>query len=138
MKTKLLITFICVSLYFNCNTTVDFIPDADYHKEFENYSKKSWEEVEIHLSRPDQRFLIVGTIAVRDFEGTGKLKDYSRNIKKEMFDKKMDGIWISTNKLESVDDAIFTTMDSRGKTTHSYESERIIKIWKGYAFRYKN
>ncbi|MCZ8239139.1 MAG: hypothetical protein O9346_14665 [Leptospiraceae bacterium] len=137
MRSKLFVAFICVSLYFNCNTTVDFIPDADYRKDHEEYSKKSWQEVEILLSRPDRRFLIVGTVAIRDFEGTGTLKDYTKNIKKEMFEKKMDGVWISSNKVESVDDTIFTTMDTRGKTTHAYESERQIKIWKGYAFRYR-
>jgi hypothetical protein len=137
MFTKLFIGLSLFILIGNCSTTVDFIPEPDYSPEYAKYQKKSWEEVEIHTSRPSQPIRILGIISVRDFEDTGRFKDYSRGIKKDMFQKKMDGVWVDTNKLESVDDTVFTTMDSRDRVTHSYEGKRQILIWKGYAFRYK-
>jgi hypothetical protein len=137
MLTKLFLLLIVLFFSGSCSTTVDFIPETDYTPEYEKYQKKTWEDVEIHTSRPTNPIRILGIISIRDFEDTGKFKDYSRGVKKEMFQKKMDGVWVDTNKLESVDETIFTTMDSRDRVTHSYEGKKQMLIWKGYAFRYK-
>ncbi|WCL48722.1 hypothetical protein [Leptospira sp. GIMC2001] len=117
--------------------SIDFIPEHDYQLANPEYKKTSWDEVEIYLSRPDKRINIQGLIKVKDFDGTGRFQDYHSYLKKEMFRKKMDGVWMDTIKFSSVDDAIFQTMDQRGNVTHSYAGESKIKVWQGYAFRNK-
>jgi hypothetical protein len=116
-------------------TTIDFIPEYDYSSSHPTYSKKSWEEVEIHYSRPDRRINIQGTVKIKDFEGTGRLQDYETYIKKEMFRRKMDGVWIEKMRLQSIHDPLVQTMDTRGNVTHTYESESVLRSWTGYAFR---
>lgn len=116
-------------------TTVDFIPDSDYSPHNPDYSKEHWSEVEIYFTRPPKRFIIQGEVKIRDFENSGKFSSYINYLKKDMYSKKMDGVWVKTTKVESVQDQIFQTMDSRGNVTHSYEAETQVKIWKGYAYR---
>ncbi|MCC5815897.1 MAG: hypothetical protein JJT78_14175 [Leptospira sp.] len=131
--------FFCFSLMLfmmQC-TTVDFIPDSDYTPNNPNYSKNNWQEVEIYFTRPPKRFTIQGEVKVRDFENSGRISDYLNYIKKDMYAKKMDGVWMKSAKVENVQDQIFQTMDSRGNVTHSYESETQVKIWRGYAYRDK-
>lgn len=129
------IKFFPILIFFMQCTTVDFIPDSDYNPKYPNYNKKDWEEVEIHFARPDKRISIQGQIKIRDFENSGTLQHYVNYIKKDMFAKKMDGVWIKQSKVQSVQDSIFQTMDSRGNITHSHEAETDMKIWTGYAFR---
>lgn len=119
-------------------TTIDFIPESDFQSKYDSYTKKNWEEVEIHFTRPDKRIDIQGTIQVRDFEGSGRVQDYIKSIKQEMYRRKMDGVWIHQTKVQSINDTIFQTMDTRGNITHSYQSQTDVKFWKGVAFRDRN
>lgn len=134
MRHYFLYFFISFVFFMQC-TTVDFIPEPDHRPTYPEYSKKSWEDVEVVFSRPNKRINIQGRIKVRDFENSGKINHYINFIKKDMFRRKMDGVWIKQTKQDSVEDSIFQTMDSRGNITHAHTSEKQVKLWTGYAYR---
>lgn len=129
------IVILLVSVFLTQCTTVDFIPESDHRPENPNYEKKSWEEVEVTFSRPDKRIDIQGAVHVRDYEGSGRIQDYLVSLKRDMFRRKMDGVWFSQSKIQSMRDTVIQTMDARGNVTHAFESESQIRIWKGYAYR---
>ncbi len=125
-------------LFLSFCTSVDFIPDSDFSQEYPEYSKKRWEEVEIYFQRPEKRIFIQGEIQIRDFADSGKIQDYLQSLKKEMFRKKIDGVWIQGGyQIHSIENPTFQTSDSRGNTTYSHNSESNLRIWKGIAFREK-
>lgn len=129
--------FVTSLVLFQCSS-IDFIPEPDYTNSFPGYQKNSWEEVEILFSRPNRRFRIYGEIIVRDFQNTGTLSYYQTELKKELYRRKMDGVYIKNQNSLQIYEPIFQTMDSRGNITHTHESSKSMKVWKGYAFRYQD
>lgn len=119
--------------FFSC-TSIEFIPDSDYTAYYSRYSLQSWEEVEIRKERPTRPFQIVGEVVLKDFEESEISEE---SIKKEMFRKKIDGIWFTGKKSLTWDGMNFETLDSRGNVSNSYATKHVVPIQKGFAFRYQ-
>ncbi len=117
-------------------SSVEFIPEAEYTAYNQNYRKKNWEEVEVLRERPSRPFLILGDVIVRN-QSEESLETIHALIKKEMWSRKMDGAWLVERKDQKVDGFSLETADSRGHTTSSYSDQNFMRVWKGYAFRYK-
>ncbi|MDZ4727341.1 MAG: hypothetical protein SH817_14380 [Leptospira sp.] len=122
-------------LLFGCST-VEFIPEPEYTSYHSNYKKTSWEEVEVFRARPPKPFQIMGEIIIRN-QGEQSWSELTNSLKKEMWERKMDGVWMIEKKNQKVDGFSLETMDNRGHTTSSYKDESNLPIWKGFAFRYK-
>lgn len=114
--------------------SIEFIPDQSFTAYNSRFSLKSWEEVEIRRDRPSRAFLLVGEMVIKSHEG-GTLEE--ERLKKELFSRKMDGIWITQKSKETLNGLGFETMDSRGHTTHTYDFKEHIPVWRGYCYRYK-
>lgn len=117
-------------------STVDFIPEPEYTAYNSQYKKKSWEDVEVWRGRPNRSFNILGEIVIRN-ESEKPWEILEIAVKKEMWDRKMDGIWLVDKKQQKVDGFSLETMDTRGHTTSNYNSENTMRVWQGFAFRYK-
>jgi hypothetical protein len=117
-------------------SSVEFIPEPEYTTYYTNYRKKSWEQVETLRERPGRPFLILGEVVVRN-QAEEPWEVIEISLKKEMWERKMDGVWLVEKKQQKVDGFSLETMDNRGHTTSSYNDENNMRVWRGYAFRYK-
>ncbi|ABZ95006.1 hypothetical protein EHQ92_17310 [Leptospira biflexa] len=122
-------------ILFGCSS-VDFIPEPDFRPNDHRYKVSSWQEVEIHRERPKKLFKIVGEIIIRNTEDL-TWEDYEPRLKKEMFRRKIDGVWMTEKNQTTIDNVSVHTMDQKGRTTNSYLQQSNLPYWKGYAFRYK-
>lgn len=86
--------------------------------------------------RPIRPFSIMGEVIIRN-EAELAWEQIEISLKKDLFDRRMDGVWMVKKKRDRIDGFSLETMDSRGHTTSNYQSENTIPIWHGYAFRYK-
>ncbi|TGL62127.1 hypothetical protein EHQ58_02675 [Leptospira ognonensis] len=127
--------FALILFLFSCSS-VEFIPEPEYTVYHSNFRKKSWEEVEILRERPTKPFQILGEIKVRN-QSEEPWQNVENLLKKEMWEKKMDGVWLTERNHQKVDGFSLETADSRGHTTSSYSDQNTMRVWKGYAFRYK-
>ncbi|TGN21085.1 hypothetical protein [Leptospira idonii] len=125
-----------VFLAFISCSTIEFIPEPEYTAYRAGYRKANWEEIEILRERPRKPFQIMGEIVIRN-QSEAPWEELEISLKKEMWEKKMDGVWMIQKKQQSVDALSFETMDNRGHTTHSYKHQSNLPVWTGYAFRYK-
>ncbi|BDA77877.1 hypothetical protein LPTSP3_g08070 [Leptospira kobayashii] len=128
--------FVLLLSLFSCSTTLEFIPEPEYTLHYSRYKKASWEEVEILQERPEKSFQILGEVVLRN-QNEASWDDVKSYLKKAMWERKMDGVWIVSRKKHSVEALSFQTMDARGHTTHAYEYQDQVPIFRGYAFRYK-
>ncbi|MCZ8155963.1 MAG: hypothetical protein O9264_07580 [Leptospira sp.] len=117
-------------------SSIDFIPEPDYSLANPNFRRKTWQEVEVMRERPIRPFSIMGEVIIRN-EAELPWEQIEISLKKDLFDRKMDGVWMVKKKRDRIDGLSLETMDSRGHTTSNYQSENTIPIWYGYAFRYK-
>ncbi|MCW7493382.1 hypothetical protein ND861_12110 [Leptospira sp. 2 VSF19] len=117
-------------------STVDFIPEPDFRPNDSRYKVKSWEEVEILRERPKRLFKIVGEVVVRNTEDL-TWDDYEPRVKKDLFRRKIDGVWMTEKNQNTVDSVTVETMDQKGRSTNSYLQKSNLPFWKGYAYRYK-
>ncbi|MDF3818905.1 hypothetical protein P3G55_03280 [Leptospira sp. 96542] len=134
MRLKIL-KILCLFLVTACST-LEFIPEPEYSPHYANYRKKTWEEVEIKRERPSQNFQIMAEVVIRNAQGSS-WEELEPAIKRELFQRKMDGIWITEKKQTLVDSMSYETMDTRGHTTNSYKQKSVLPFWKGYAYRNK-
>ncbi|MCZ8342188.1 MAG: hypothetical protein O9301_04085 [Leptospira sp.] len=134
MRIKFSKFFILLS-FIGCSS-IDFIPEPEYTRYHSRYQKKDWEEIEILRERPTKPFQILGDIVIRNPEGL-PFSDFVPSIKKDLFERKLDGVWMVEKRTSVVDNMSVHTMDSRGRSTNTYESRSTVPVWKGFAFRYK-
>ncbi len=132
MNPKILSSLI-FCFFLGCSS-IEFIPDQSYTVYHSRYAYRSWEEVEIRRDRPTRAFQIVGEMVIKNHEGGNLEED---KLRKELFERKLDGIWITNKSKQTVDGLGFETMDSRGHTTHTYEAKEQIPVWRGFCYRYK-
>ncbi|MBE7411457.1 MAG: hypothetical protein L6Q54_10910 [Leptospiraceae bacterium] len=132
------IGFAAISIFLiNC-TTIEFIPDSDYDTIYEGYAKQSYRETEIHTSKPKKPFRILGSIVIRNFEGNLNLENDRNRLQKEMFNLKVDGVWLTSGKIQEVDPMIIRTQNREGLPVAYYESNKEMAKITGLVFRYKN
>ncbi|GBF50713.1 putative lipoprotein [Leptospira ryugenii] len=117
-------------------STVDFIPDPDFRQNYPKYQKKTWEEVELQYVRPNKPFVVMGEIIVRNQNGQS-WRELESSVKRELWERKLDGAWMTEKRSQKVDGFNLETQDSRGHTTNSYKDEMNLLIWKGIAYRYR-
>ncbi|MGV3664492.1 MAG: hypothetical protein ACO1NV_00070 [Leptospira bouyouniensis] len=123
------------SFLFGCSS-VDFIPEPDFRPNDHRYRVQSWQDVEILRERPKKLFKIVGEIIIRNTEDL-TWEEYEPRLKKEMFQRKIDGVWMTEKNQSTIDNLSVHTMDQKGRTTNSFLQQSNLPYWKGYAFRYK-
>lgn len=134
MNPKISVFFLILP-FIGCSA-IDFIPEPEYTVHHARYKKKHWEEVELVRERPKQPFQILGDIVVRNPESL-PLDAFATSIKKDLFERKMDGVWIVEKNTSVIDNLSVETLDSRGKQTNAYRSKSTVPFWKGFAYRYK-
>jgi|JI8StandDraft_1071087.scaffolds.fasta_scaffold02988_5 uncharacterized protein YceK len=127
--------FATLLLLVGCSS-VEFIPEPEYTAYNQNYRIKSWQDVEVTRQRPSKAFLILGEVVIRN-QADQAWESIESSLKKEMWERKMDGAWLVEKKHQKVDGFSLETTDNRGHTTSSYNDENNMRVWRGYAFRYK-
>ncbi|TGL59011.1 hypothetical protein [Leptospira sarikeiensis] len=124
-------------LFLSC-FSVEFVPEG-IQKEAVLFSHKaSWEQIEILKHPPKRRnYKTYGRLIVRNF-GDGRIeKFYYEKIKKELYDRGMDGMYLANVGLVSVPPTIFQTGTTEGYTTSMAEIAKDAKVLEGVAFRYR-
>lgn len=116
--------------------SVEFIPDSDFKETNSNYDKKKWDEVEIHVSRPPGSLEFVGTVHLRNFE-SGNSLEYLPMVKKELFEKKIDGVIFYRKTIEDAPPIVYSIRNQDGMPVSYYESDNEIRRITGQAFRYR-
>ncbi|MCG6149771.1 hypothetical protein EHQ96_12305 [Leptospira levettii] len=122
-------------VFLGCSS-VDFIPEPDFRPNDHRYKVSSWQDVEILRERPKKLFKIVGEVIIRNTEDL-TWEEYEPRLKKDMYARKIDGVWMTEKNQTSIDTLSVQTMDQKGRTTHSYLQQSNLPYWKGYAFRYR-
>lgn len=122
---------------FNCGTSVDFIPDPDFKEENPNYTKISPDEVEIITERPKRDFQLVGTVIFRTFANPTDMKSELSTLQREMYQLKIDGIWVFRKSLESIPPLIVHTQNQQGMTVAYTETNKEMGKLTGYPYRYR-
>lgn len=123
-------------LFYSCST-VEFIPNAEYKSDYKKYSKKKWNDVEIVFQKPVKPIEIMGSIVIRNFNGDLNSKYYKNKLKKKLFEKKLDGVWIISGKITDVTPLVIQTQNADGLPLAYYEANNEMGKIKGYPFRYK-
>ncbi|XDD42044.1 hypothetical protein AB3N58_12140 [Leptospira sp. WS60.C2] len=126
---------LCFTIVSACSS-VDFIPEPDFRPNDHRYRVQTWQEVEIVRERPKKLFKIVGEVIIRNTEDLA-WEDYEPRLKRDMFARKIDGVWMTEKSQTTVDNLSVHTMDQKGRTTNSYLQQSNLPYWKGYAYRYK-
>ncbi|WP_232298458.1 hypothetical protein [Leptospira licerasiae] len=100
--------------------------------------KPGWEQIEILKHPPKRRnYKTYGRVIVRNF-GDGRIeKFYYEKIKKELFDRGMDGMYLANIGTVPVPPTIFQTGTTEGYTTSMAEIAKDAKVLEGVAFRYR-
>ncbi len=128
--------FLLIFWFIRCST-IEFIPDYDYKSDYEGYTKKSLKEIEIHSSKPKKPFRILGTVVIRNFEGNLTIENYRNSLQKELFALKVDGVWLTSGKIQEVEPMIVRTENREGLPVAYYESNKEMAKITGLVFRYK-
>ncbi|TGK17164.1 hypothetical protein EHO61_12115 [Leptospira fluminis] len=118
--------------------SVEFVPDVAYREDLIRTHKQSWKEIEILKQAPrNKSYEVFGRILLRNF-GDGKVeKYYIDKIKKELFERGMDGMFYSGKGLVPVPATVFMSGTSAGYSTNVVELPQSAKVLEGIAFRYK-
>lgn len=121
-----------------CGSTIEFIPDPDFNSRNFLYSKTSYKEVEILFAKPSQPIRIQGVVVFRSFSEEGSLEQFQTDIQKELFERKIDGVWFDPKifKEEGVP-IIVRAENQQGMIVSFTEASTEINKRKGIAFRYK-
>lgn len=121
----------------NCGSTVEFIPDSDFRQDFSGYRLRSHEEVEIFREKPKKPIHSLGTIHIRNFDGSVSVEGLEEELKKKLFEWKMDGIWLHESKVEEIAPTVIMSKNQAGLTVSYLESGKEMGRIKGTPFRYK-
>jgi hypothetical protein len=127
----------CFILLGNCASTIEFIPDPDYEYNFPDYQLKTYKEVEIFYQKPKRAIEPLGVIYIRKFDGSLNLNDSEDELKKKLFEWKIDGIWLHESKLEEVAPLLITSKNQAGMTVSYLEANKEMGKIVGTPFRYK-
>ncbi|PJZ24235.1 hypothetical protein CH352_15825 [Leptospira hartskeerlii] len=133
---KGILTLSCLTLV-SC-FSVEFIQEGTQKETVLVSHKPGWEQIEILKHPPKRRnYKTYGRIIVRNF-GDGRIeKFYYEKIKKELFDRGMDGMYLANVGLVPVPPTIFQTGTTEGYTTSMAEIGKDAKVLEGVAFRYR-
>ncbi|EQA47316.1 hypothetical protein LEP1GSC050_0771 [Leptospira broomii serovar Hurstbridge str. 5399] len=128
--------FVLFFLY-SCQS-VEFIPDIVYREDLIRTHKQSWKDIEILKEAPRRReYEVYGRILIRNF-GDGKTdKYYYDQIKKELFDRGMDGMFLAAKGIVSMPPTIFQSGTANGYSANFAELPQEARVLEGIAFRYK-
>lgn len=118
--------------------SVEFIQEGSQKETVLVSHKPRWEQIEILKHPPKRRnYKTYGRLIVRNF-GDGRIeKFYYEKIKKELFDRGMDGMYLANVGLVPVPPTIFQTGTTEGYTTNMAEIAKDAKVLEGVAFRYR-
>jgi hypothetical protein len=125
-------------LFFcHCGSTIEFIPDSDFRPETWDYRKKNHEEVEIFREKPKKAMRSYGIIYIRKFDGSSQIAEMETELKKKLFEWKMDGIWLHDSKIEEVAPTVIMSKNQAGMVVSYAESGKEMGKITGTPFRYK-
>ncbi|EPG74936.1 putative lipoprotein [Leptospira fainei serovar Hurstbridge str. BUT 6] len=124
-------------LLYSCQS-VEFIPDIVYREDLIRTHKQSWKEIEILKEAPRRReYEVYGRILIRNF-GDGKTdKYYYDQIRKELFDRGMDGMFLAAKGIVSMPPTLFQSGTANGYSANFAELPQEARVLEGIAFRYK-
>ncbi|PJZ49821.1 hypothetical protein CH362_05700 [Leptospira saintgironsiae] len=133
---KGILTLSCLTLA-SC-FSVEFIQEGVQKETVLASHKPGWEQIEILKQPPKRRnYKTYGRVIVRNF-GDGRIeKFYYEKIKKELFDRGMDGMYLANVGMVPVPPTIFQTGTTEGYTTSMAEIVKDAKVIEGVAFRYR-
>ena len=127
--------FILVNLF--CGSTIEFIPDTDFNSRNFHYTKTSYKEVEILFTKPILPIRTQGIVIFRSFSENGSLGQIQTEIQKELFERKIDGVWFDPNVLREEGVPIIVRSENQQGVIVSFnEASTEINKRKGIAFRY--
>lgn len=142
-RTGIIIQFWKGILVLSCLTlvscfSVEFIQEGIQKETVLVSHKPGWEQIEILKQPPKRRnYKTYGRVIVRNF-GDGRIeKFYYEKIKKELFDRGMDGMYLANVGMVPVPPTIFQTGTTEGYTTSMAEIVKDAKVIEGVAFRYR-
>lgn len=118
--------------------SVEFIQEGNPGETTLVSHKAGWEQIEILKHPPKRRnYKTYGRLIVRNF-GDGRIeKFYYEKIKKELFDRGMDGMYLANVGMVPIPPTIFQTGSAEGYTTNMAEISKDAKVLEGVAFRYR-
>jgi hypothetical protein len=122
--------------FLNCSTTIEFVPDTDFVNSNNFYTKKSFKEVEIYHNKPNFQIRTEGIVKIRDFSQNINWEYLSMKIQKELYDRKLDGLYFEGKKQNfEVESVIFTAENSAGLLVSYHRQSQEIGYIIGIAFR---
>ncbi len=129
--------FLLVFCFVSC-FSVEFVPEAGQKEETLVSHKKTWEQIEILKHSPKKKnYAIFGRMIVRNF-GEGKIeKFYYDQIKKELFEKGMDGMYVVNTGTVAIPPTIFQAGSAEGYSSNIAEISKDARVIEGIAFRYR-
>lgn len=130
--------FALIFCFFSC-FSIEFIPESGSKETVLVSHKKSWEQIEILKNSPKKKnYRVFGKLIIRNF-GDGKIeKFYYDKIKKELFDKGMDGMYMYNSGLVAIPPTIFQTGSAEGYSYNMAEIAKDAKVIEAIAFRYRD
>ncbi|TGK05254.1 hypothetical protein EHQ53_16560 [Leptospira langatensis] len=132
---SLLPLFFCIYSCFSVEFVADGVPKPGVIRSH----RKSWEEVEILKQAPRKRsYKTYGKVVIRNFADGKITKFYMEKIKRELFDRGMDGMYLTNTAVVPIPPTIFQTGSAEGYTTNMSEIARDAKVLEANAFRYRD
>jgi hypothetical protein len=133
---KIIIAFFIFSIS-NCSSTIEFLPDTDFTSRNLLYAKTTYKEVEILSTKPTKPYRTQGLVVFRSFSGEESIDRYIIDIQKELFERKIDGVWFdSTLTKEEGVPILVRAENQQGIIVSFAEANTEIGKKKGIAFRY--
>lgn len=119
--------------------SIEFIPEAPSQEETLISHKKNWEQIEILKNSPKKKnYRVFGKLIIRNF-GEGKIeKYYYDKIKKELFDKGMDGMYVINSGMVPIPPTIFQAGSAEGYSYNMAEIAKDARVIEAMAFRYRD
>ncbi|HMV80016.1 MAG TPA: hypothetical protein PLJ29_20285 [Leptospiraceae bacterium] len=139
MRGRIILFSVSLAVFFTgCTSSVEFIPDGDYHFFKQPYLKTDAGEVDVLFQKPEKRHRILGTVIVRDFSGHMGDREYFEEIKKELLQRKLDGVYFLPPENMEIPPWIIQSKNQAGMTMSYTELNKEMKRLKGYAYRYRD
>lgn len=129
--------FIFLFHILSCSSTVEFLPEPNFHSNYPSYSKKNFKEVEITYHKPQRPFVICGQIFVRDFQGDNDPERIIKLLQQESLERKLDGVWILNSKKEDIPPTIILGKNQKGMILSYQEIGKEVAKIHAIGFRYK-
>lgn len=133
------IFLILIILQFSlCGSTIEFIPDSDFSATNIHFAKKTPDDIEILHTKPTRPFKSIGKVTIRKFSEASLDERRKKEIKLELFQRKIDGVWIP-DRSEKVEGVPFLVKaeNQMGAMVTFGETPTDMEIQEGIAFRYR-